>query len=96
MGNPGGEGMKWPARLIEVEWADSYSEGATVWTKEADMELGGYRHWSVGWVQAEDAKWLSIVPHVSVEKGKVVNVSGHIAIPKCSILKRRTLGSRRK
>lgn len=86
--------MKWPWKLVEVEWVDSYSEGATVWTKADDLSLGGYRHISVGYVQDEDAAWLSLVPHVAVEGAVVKTVSGHLAIPKVAIKKRRVLRGR--
>jgi hypothetical protein len=83
--------MKWPTRLVWIEWVDSYSEGSTVWKPEKELVLGDMIHQSVGWVQDEGPDWISIVPHVGLEGGKIGNISGHLAIPKCAIKKIRTI-----
>ena len=88
--------MKWPARLVHIEWRDSYSIGTTAWVnlKEMGSATSPDIIHTVGWVHAETQDWISIVPHISFDRAKPNKprtISGHMSIPKCSIINVREL-----
>lgn len=83
-------------KLILVEWIDSHSAAAS-WQPldELAVSVEPVRCRSVGWLVAETAEALLIVPHISGEQNESVRPygKGDIAIPVRAILRRRVLDS---
>ena len=77
-------------KLLWILWADSVGWGhwqdAEKFVKE-EVPKDDMRCESVGWVVHEDKESISLAPHRSANN----NIDGTLRIPKCSILKKRTL-----
>lgn len=75
-------------KLEAVVWIDSGSTDG--WVDVDELPCEPVTIHSVGWVAAENDECLILVPHVGQDRRHTC-VCGNIAIPKCSIVKRRKL-----
>lgn len=83
--------------IIElVQWVDSFG-CASQWgeVSEPGKPIPVVYCYSIGFVVAEDAHTLVLVPHMHPENkavGATKSGCGDMAIPKCSIVKREVIG----
>lgn len=79
------------SKLIKITWVDSHSPSQYPWVNRDQIDHGLLKIKSVGWVIYEDNHTITIagqLDSVNSDEGQVANV---ISIPKCSILKRKSL-----
>jgi hypothetical protein len=83
------------AEQIEmVEWVDSFGCPAG-WEFEDEAALRHTTIQSVGYLLKDDAQFVFLAPHISaVSETERRQLAGHIAIPKLSIVSRKTISSR--
>lgn len=87
-----GQGVKQLLPLLEIEWVDSHSTSDGAWHSldEARSSPNLNLH-TVGYLIEDSKSYLTLVGSLSLVGDKVSQVSGDMTIPKCAIVKRRTL-----
>ncbi len=73
-----------PLPLVLVEWVDSHGSGS--WMHQEDINPEPMLCLSAGWLYAESATGVVILPHISApEENTTPQVNGHMVIPRVAI-----------
>lgn len=77
-------------RLVLIEWIDSHSGSRWQDLDNIKAANGPLHCRSVGWVVAENKKYITLVSSISGEKNENIMLcgTGGITIPKCCITRR--------
>lgn len=77
-------------KVLAIEWVDSTGQAGWAYSESAD-DFAAAHIWSVGYLCFETAKAITISTSVSGGSGGVM---APLTIPKCAIVKRKTLNVR--
>lgn len=79
--------------LVYIEWEDACGPQG-IWVDIEDMKPDQPINKSVGWLVAEDERWVIVVPHLASGPNNpevAYTGQGEMTIPKSAILKKKIL-----
>jgi hypothetical protein len=76
--------------LVYIEWIDSASHHG-IWIDRTNLDGNLHVCRSVGWIAAETKDAIALYSSDGYDRHEQTCVGGDITIPKCAIVKRKTL-----